>query len=105
MYDTNTPAEWAAMFSAASSVFAACSIPYFLLVDADLKDFDPRPLVRRALVTDTGARLVVAVFNAKCDVREAVGDARRFAFLSARDAAISLAALLALLTITPEHTR
>lgn len=104
MYDTNTPAEWAAMASAATSAYAACSIPYFLLVDAELRDFDPRPLVRRALVTDTGARLVVAVFNAKTNVREAVADTRLLVFLSLRDAAISLAALLMLLT-APEATR
>lgn len=73
-------------------------------VDADAEDFDPRPLVRRALVTDTGARLVVAVFNAKTDVREAVADTRLLVFLSLRDAAISLAALLMLLT-APEATR
>lgn len=31
----------------AISLFAASLIPFFLLVDADLEDFDPRPLLRR----------------------------------------------------------
>jgi hypothetical protein len=34
------------MLCLAVAVFEACSVPYFLLVDAD---FDPRPAVRRLL--------------------------------------------------------
>src|SRR5438132_648609 len=37
------------MLCIATSGYAALSAPYFLTVDADLADFDPRPAVRRAL--------------------------------------------------------
>ena len=37
------------MLSLASSGYAAFSAVYFLLVDADRSDFDPRPAVRHAL--------------------------------------------------------
>jgi len=87
------------------AIFEACSVPFFLLVDADLADFDPRPAVRRVLNTDAGARAVVAVFNAKADAAELAADARIFARLSLREAAVTAAALLALLTITPGATR
>jgi hypothetical protein len=48
-YQTHTVAEWLAMVSLASSGYAAFSAVYFLLVDADASDFDPRPAVRHAL--------------------------------------------------------
>lgn len=105
MYDTHSPAEWAQMGSLAIGLYGSASAVYFLLVDADLADFDPRPLVRRALGSDAGARLVVAVFNAKCDVREFAADAHVYARLSLREAALTGAALFTLLTTTPEHTR
>jgi hypothetical protein len=44
--------EVLACFFAAVALFAGSLIPFFLLVDADPSDFDPRPLVRR------GRRLV-----------------------------------------------
>lgn len=93
------------MVSLAVALYAACSVPYFLLVDADPCDFDPRPAVRRVLNTDVGARLVVAVFNAKADAREFAADARIFTRLSLREAAVSAAALYALLAINPGATR
>jgi hypothetical protein len=62
--------EVVACVSLAVSLFAASLVPFFLLVDADWPDLDPRPLAR------------------------AVG-ARAGALL--RDAAVSVAALLALL--------
>lgn len=99
----HSPAEWAATGSVSLGLYASASVVWFLLVDADRADFDPRPLVRRALDTNTGARLVVAVFNAKCDVREFLADARSYALLSLRETALTGAALLALLTINPEH--
>ncbi|MDX3759283.1 hypothetical protein [Streptomyces sp. AK02-04a] len=36
-----------ACLSLAVGVFSASLVPFFLLIDADLADFDPRPAVRR----------------------------------------------------------
>ncbi|MEV6180136.1 hypothetical protein [Streptomyces sp. NPDC052015] len=85
MSHTHTPAEWAAMGSLSIGLYASASVFYFLLVDADREDFDPRPLLR--LVAD---RVLVEAVNAR---------------LALRDAALTAAALLALLTITPENAR
>lgn len=82
-------ADWFAFLSLGIAVHAGFSVFYFLFVEADLADFDPRPAVRRALDTDLGARAVVAVFNARTAVREA---------------ALDVTALLILLTATPEAT-
>lgn len=105
-----TPAEWVQMTSLAISLYAACSSPYFLLVDADRADFQLQalaslPLPRLLLDTDLGARLTVTVFNAKADAREFVTDVRSYARLSLRDTAFTATALLALLTINPGATR
>jgi hypothetical protein len=81
----HTLAEWLAFTSLGVSGYSAFSAPYFLLVDADLADFDPRPLLGRA-----GDRLLVEVVNA------------RYAL---RDAAVSLAALYMILTTTPGDAR
>ncbi|MDX5568443.1 hypothetical protein PYK79_41310 [Streptomyces sp. ID05-04B] len=40
-------ADWLQMLCLAVAVFEACSVPFWLLADADLADFDPRPAVRR----------------------------------------------------------
>jgi hypothetical protein len=98
------------MVSLAVSVYAAVSAPYFLLVVADRADFRPQalaslPLPRLLLDTDAGARLTVTVFNAKADAREMAADARLFARLSLREAALTVAALYAFLTITPGDAR
>lgn len=97
-----SPAEWG---EAAFLGLGVIGVYGFVLAfaEADLAYFDPRPLVRRALGSDAGARLVVAVFNAKCDVREFAADARVYARLSLREAALTGAALFTLLTTTPEH--
>jgi hypothetical protein len=94
MYHTHTPAEWASMVCMAASGYAAFSAPYFLLVDASRSDFDPRPTVHRALESGRVDPLLIAVANAKYDVR-----------LSLRDAAVWLAALLMLLSSASEATR
>lgn len=94
---THSPAEWAAFLSLGTGISAAVSIPFFLLVDADPADFDPRPVVWRLVESGRLDPLLIAVAAVKADVREALADARQFARLSLRDAAISLAALLALL--------
>jgi hypothetical protein len=78
-----SPADWAAGGFAGLSAISLIALG-LAFADADLAYFDPRPLLARA-----GDRVLVEVVNAR---------------LLLRDAAISLAALLALLTINPEHT-
>lgn len=121
MYATTSLSEWAQMTSLAVALYAACSAPYFLLVDAECFAW-PRPLtaaVDRAkpLVWDvTRSEAVYPLLrvwsNTKCDVREIPAEARVFASdallfarLSLRDAAFTATALLALLTINPGATR
>jgi hypothetical protein len=74
-----------AAISLGVGVAAAGFIPALLLADAHRGDFDPRPLLGRA-----GDRLLVEAVNAR---------------LLLRDAAITAAALLALLTVRPEALR
>lgn len=46
---THTFAEWAQFFLLGVGVHAALSVPYFLFVESEsVRDFDPRPAVRRA---------------------------------------------------------
>lgn len=85
--NTTTVADWAAYTSLAVGAYATGCAFLYLLVDASLADFDPRPLVRRVLDTDVAARLLVALFNAQTAVREACLDA---------------AALIVLLTTSPK---
>jgi hypothetical protein len=101
---THDLAEWVAFLSLGISVHAALSVPYFLTVDADLADFDPRPAVRRAIESGRLDPLLITVANVRFDGREMAADARAFARLSLREAALTAAALLALLTIS-ETTR
>jgi hypothetical protein len=75
---THSLAEWFAFLLLGVGVHGSYSVPYFLFVDANLADFDPRPLALRA-----ADRLLVEIVNAKA---------------TARDAALSAAALLMLLT-------
>ena len=94
MYATHSLAEWAAFLSLGISVHGALSVPYFLTVDADLADFNPRPTVSRVLESGRLDLLLIAVADAKYDVRQAVHASRE----ACRDAA----ALLLLLTTTPK---
>lgn len=103
------------------SLHASVSAPYFLLVDAECWAW-PRPLVAavdraRPVLRDVARSeavwpLLRGWSNTKCDVREIPADvrelaaeARLYAALSLRDAVVSAAAFLALLTITPGATR
>ncbi len=95
MYHTHSPAEWAQMVSLAVGVWGACSVPYFLTVDADLADFDPRPAVSRAVGSGAVDGLLIAVANVKHDARSAAAQVRHIP----RDAAITVAALLLLLSV------
>jgi hypothetical protein len=102
---THTLADWLAVVSFGIGAHAALSVPYFLTVDADLADFDPRPAMSRALESGRLDLVLITVANAKYAVREAASEARQLAALNLRDAAITAAALLALLTITPGDAR
>ena len=94
---THTLADWLAVVSFGIGSHAALSVPYFLTVDADLVDFDPRPAAFRVVESGRLDVVLIAVANAKYDARKTASEARQLAALNLRDAAISLAALLALL--------
>jgi hypothetical protein len=53
-----SPADWAAAGSAGLGALGLICLA-LAFVDADPADLDPRPAVRRALDTGTGARLLV----------------------------------------------
>jgi hypothetical protein len=91
-----TPA--AAVFLGVSAA-GVVSIPALLFADAVAADFDPRPVVRRAIESGRYDPVLITVGPMKADARRAAARARRIP----RDAAISAAALLALLT-TPKGT-
>lgn len=106
---TTTASEWAQMVSLSVGLYAAVSAPYFLLVEADCFAW-PRPVVAavdrgKPMVRRVGDRLLVTVANTKWDARELAADVRTFAVLSLRENALTVAALLALLTITPGDAR
>ncbi|MFM9629434.1 hypothetical protein ACKI10_17625 [Streptomyces galilaeus] len=72
---------------------------------ADAEYFDPRPAVVRAVAAGRFDPVLIRVANARYDVREMAADARAFLVLSLRENALTVAALLALLTITPGDAR
>lgn len=94
MYATHSLAEWFAFLLLGVGAHGALSVPYFLTVDADLADFDPRPAVSRLVESGRLDLLLIAVADAKYDVRAAVHASREVC----RDAA----ALLILLTTSPK---
>jgi hypothetical protein len=102
---THSLADWLAMVCMAVSGYGAFSAPYFLLVDAARSDFDPRPALARLIESGRLDALLIAVGPALVDARDAVTDVRAFARLTLRNAALSVAALLTLLTPSPEVTR
>jgi hypothetical protein len=95
---THSLAEWASVVSGAISVYAALSVPYFVLVDAHREDFP---------------RLWQAAVHARHDVNRAVASLVQLARedvayvrFSLREAALTAAALLALLLpASPEVAR
>lgn len=95
MYATHSLAEWFAFLSLGVGVHGAFSVPYFLLVDSDsARDFDPRPAMSRLVESGRVDLLLIAVADAKYDVRQAVH--------ASREACRDLAALLILLTTSPK---
>ncbi|MFF5842175.1 hypothetical protein ACFY74_11980 [Streptomyces massasporeus] len=59
------PTEWAAAISFGIAGYGVLSVPYFLLVDADPADFDPRPALRRAIESGRYDPALIAVTNAR----------------------------------------
>ena len=103
---THSLAEWASVLSLGVGVHAGFSVFYFLLVDSDsARDFDPRPLLARAIRSEAVYPLLREWATARYDARELAASAALYARLSLRDAAFTAAALLALLTIRPEALR
>lgn len=74
MSQTHSLAEWASVLSLGIGVHAGFSVPYFLLVDASLRDFDPRPLLARALESGRLDPLLILVGPVKYDARHALAD-------------------------------
>jgi len=96
------------MVSLAVALYAACSSPYFLLVEAEVWAW-PRPLVAAVERAQPNAqrvadRFLVHVANARFDAREMAAEARVYVRLSVREAAVSTAALLALLVPSPSES-
>lgn len=89
MSHTHSLAEWAAFLSLGVGVHASFSVFYFLLVDASRSDF-PRLWQAAVDARHAADRALVAGLLW-------VADAVTYARLTAREAALSVAALLALL--------
>jgi len=103
---THSPAEWAQMVSLAFAIWGALSVPYFIAVDADLADFNPRP----ALETGRLAPAYQVAVHAGHDLNRAIATTQRTAHRAAvrarhipRDTAITAAALLSLTIPTGDH--
>jgi hypothetical protein len=94
MYATHSLADWSAFLLLGVGGAAAFSAPFHLFVDADLVDFDPRPALSRAVESGRLDLLLIAVADAKYDVRVAVH--------ASREACRDVAALLILLTTSPK---
>jgi hypothetical protein len=77
------------MVSLAVALYSSASVLFFLLVDADPADFDPRPAVRRVVEAGHMDWLLVAVVDARHSLRET---------------ALSAAALLMLLAPSPSES-
>lgn len=92
------------MGSLAVGLYGSALVVYFLLVDADRADLDPRPVVRRAAgvlhqgVVDAGHSLNWAAASGQHYACEFAADARVYVRLSLREAALTGAALLTLLS-------
>lgn len=95
-----SPAEWAEAASIALALSSATAAVFFVLVDADLADFDPRPAARRAL-TVTHQLLV----HAGHDLNRLLATVQRLATQAAPEAAVTAAAFLALLLPVSGATR
>ena len=102
-YQTHDLSEWAAFLSLGTGFTATGWLLWLLLFEPLLGcDLDPRPALQRAIESGRVDPLLVAVANAKYDARAAADRARHVP----RDAAITAAALLMLLSAPPKgHLR
>lgn len=82
--------------------WASCAAVLYLTHDAALTDFDPRPVVSRTVESGRVDPLLVAVANARYDARELAAGVVLDARLSLRHAAVTGAALAALVLPAPE---
>ncbi|MBX9392213.1 hypothetical protein K4749_01030 [Streptomyces sp. TRM72054] len=89
---TNSLSEWVAFLSLGVGFWAACAALLYLLHDASLADFDPRPALRRAHQ---------GLVHAGHDLNRVIAHAERLA----RRSALSAAALLLLLSAPTGGTR
>jgi hypothetical protein len=69
--------EWVAAISFGIAGYGVLSVPYFLLVDADPADFDPRPALRRAIESGRLDPALITVTNTRHTVHEAADRVRR----------------------------
>lgn len=108
MYATHDLAEWTAFLLLGVGAHGTLSVPYFLTVDADLADFDPRPAVRRCIgsvrvaleagpLTPAWEAAITAGHDLNWSLRHV-----RTALRPTREACRDLAALLILLTTSPK---
>ena len=90
--------DWASAGSLGLSAIALVALA-MAFVDADPADFDPRPVLRRAIESGRLDPALIAVVNARHGALDAADRARRIP----RDTAITAAALLALTIPTGDH--
>jgi len=98
---THSPAEWAQMVSLAFAIWGALSVPYFIAVDADLADFDPRP----ALETGRLAPAYQVAVHAGHDLNRCRASAERIVrqlVHAAAEAWRDMAALVLMLATRPK---
>jgi len=92
------------MVSLAVALYSSASVPFFLLVDADPADFDPRPAVRRSLESGRLVPVWQAAVHAGHDLNWAIASGQRAGRHSLRETALSAAALLMLLAPAPSES-
>lgn len=95
----------ASAVSGSVGAYATCCALLYLTYDAEVADFDPRPAVRRSAESGRLVPVWQVAVHAGHDVNFAIGSGQRAAARFLRNAAITAAALLALLTITPGDAR
>lgn len=95
-----TPAEWGEALSIALILTGGAGGLFFLTVDADPTDFDPRPALRRTVESGRLDPALITVVNARHTAHDTAARVRSVG----RNTAVSAAALLMLLTAS-EATR
>ncbi|WP_060887614.1 hypothetical protein [Streptomyces caniscabiei] len=113
MSHTHSLAEWASVLSGSVGVYGVFSAVWFLLVDARRSDFDPRPAVRRSAESGRLFPVWLTAIDAghtaswvAASVAHELAPASvwvRHELYAAREMARDAAALLILLTTSPER--